>query len=83
MGVRTRGRGRALSLNALPDGYGVLIPTAELLLPRGRQINRGGLEPDIVVDEADAAYVLSHSLLGTEADPQFVAAMRAIEGRLG
>jgi carboxyl-terminal processing protease len=48
LGVQTYGRGQTQVYEALSDGYGLIIPSALLRTPDGRDFKGTGLRPDIV-----------------------------------
>ena len=55
VGVRTFGKGLVQETFALPDGGAIKMTTARYLTPAGRDIDRVGITPDVVVAEpADA-----------------------------
>lgn len=56
VGTKTYGKGSVQSLMELRSGGAVRITTAKYLTPAGRSLDRNGLVPDVVVEEADAAY---------------------------
>lgn len=55
VGTRTFGKGLVQETFALPDGGAIKMTTARYLTPAGRDIDRVGITPDVVVEEpADA-----------------------------
>lgn len=55
IGVRTFGKGLVQETFALPDGGAIKLTTARYLTPAGRDIDRVGITPDVVVAQtADA-----------------------------
>ncbi len=73
VGTRTFGKGLVQSVFPLPDGSAVKMTTARYTTPKGRDIDRTGLEPDIVVAEpAGSAF----GDPGT--DPQLARAIQAL-----
>lgn len=55
VGTRTFGKGVVQSIFPLPDGAALKVTTARYVTPKGRNIDRVGITPDIVVAEpADA-----------------------------
>jgi carboxyl-terminal processing protease len=88
VGTRTFGKGLVQSLEALEDGSGVKITIARYYTPKGRDINKVGIAPDVVVpltDEQRAALIQDRAI-ATPADPQYVRALanltQAIQARL-
>lgn len=55
LGTRTFGMGTIQTLVPLGDGTAVKLTTAHFLTPAGREIDKLGLTPDVVVDDAAAA----------------------------
>jgi len=49
MGVTTFGKGLVQSIEPISNGGAVKVTTAEYLTPKGRNINKKGITPDIVV----------------------------------
>ena len=55
VGAKTFGKGVVQDYQDLPDGSALKITTAEWYTPKGRSINKTGIEPDIKVEfDADA-----------------------------
>ena len=73
IGTKTFGKGVVQSIFPLPDGAAMKVTTARYMTPNGRDIDRIGLVPDIVVGEpADAVH-------GDPArDPQLAAAQNVL-----
>ncbi len=77
VGTQTFGKGLIQSLFELDDGSGLAITTAKYLTPKGRDINKQGIEPDIQVAlPADAQLTVDR--VATEADVQFSAALEVL-----
>jgi carboxyl-terminal processing protease len=60
VGVRTFGKNLVQNIvglppNSLPMGAGVAVSTSKWLTPSGRDINKKGLTPDVVVGEPEEA----------------------------
>ena len=55
VGTRTFGKGSVQNLYDLSDGGGLKLTVARYLTPSGRSIQAQGIEPDVVVPEADDA----------------------------
>jgi carboxyl-terminal processing protease len=56
VGTRTFGKGLVQETFALPDGGAIKMTTARYLTPAGRDIDRIGIVPDVVVDEPAGAH---------------------------
>lgn len=81
VGTRTFGKGLVQSVRSLGDGSGVAITVAKYLTPNGTDINKYGIDPDISVeltDEQREELSTDRDAIGTEADPQFAEALRAL-----
>ena len=67
------------SVRPLGDGSGLAVTIAKYLTPSGRDINKEGIPPDILVELSEAQleelYSGDRSALGTEQDPQFARAI--------
>ncbi|MEO0373534.1 MAG: S41 family peptidase [Cyanobacteria bacterium P01_A01_bin.17] len=53
IGTQTFGKGVIQSLEALEDGSGIVITVAKYLTPKGQDINKIGITPDLVVSAVD------------------------------
>ena len=73
VGTRTFGKGVVQSVYPLPDGAGLKITTARYFTPKGRNIDRTGITPDIVVTEPSDA-----KRGDPAADPQLARALQAL-----
>jgi carboxyl-terminal processing protease len=49
VGTPTYGRGQAQTFQSLAAGYGLIVPSARLLTPRGRSYKNRGLTPSVMV----------------------------------
>ena len=82
VGATTYGKGAVNKRFPLPDGSGVLLTTGRYFLPKGRQIEKVGLKPDVAV-AAPSKEVMDAVLPGTLApDPQRDAALELLRRRL-
>ena len=79
LGTKTFGKGLVQSVRPLSDGSGLAVTIAKYLTPSGRDINKEGIPPDVVVKLSDKQleelYGGDRSKLGTEQDPQFSKAL--------
>jgi carboxyl-terminal processing protease len=56
VGTKTFGKGLVQETYALPDGGAIKLTTARYRTPAGRDIDRVGIAPDVVVDEPSDAH---------------------------
>ncbi|HEY9771970.1 MAG TPA: carboxyl-terminal processing protease CtpC [Coleofasciculaceae cyanobacterium] len=79
LGTKTFGKGLVQSVRPLGDGSGLAVTIAKYLTPSGRDINKEGIPPDVVVKLSDKQleelYGGDRSKVGTEQDPQFSKAL--------
>jgi carboxyl-terminal processing protease len=81
VGTQTFGKGLVQSVRGLGDGSGIAITVARYLTPSGRDINKSGIEPDVVIELTDEQRIaLSQNLdqVGTQDDPQYVRALETL-----
>ncbi|MBE9113424.1 PDZ domain-containing protein [Nodosilinea sp. LEGE 07298] len=81
VGTRTFGKGLVQSVRSLGDGSGVAITVAKYLTPNGTDINKNGINPDVSVElteEQQEQLATNRESIGTDADPQFAEALRAL-----
>lgn len=91
VGTRTFGKGLVQSVRSLGDGSGLAITVAKYLTPNGTDINKAGIDPDILLeltDEQQEQLATEREAIGTDADPQFAEALRVLnveiqEARVG
>ncbi|HHP7231575.1 MAG TPA: carboxyl-terminal processing protease CtpC [Xenococcaceae cyanobacterium] len=85
VGTQTFGKGLVQSVRPLGDGSGLAVTIAKYLTPSGRDINKEGIPPDIVVElkEAQRKKLQSdRTLIGTLEDPQFNKALEVLSGEV-
>lgn len=79
VGTQTFGKGLVQSVRPLQDGSGLAVTIAKYHTPAGRDINKHGIDPDVVVDLTDAQrqnlWVKEREKLATLEDPQFAKAL--------
>ncbi len=79
LGTKTFGKGLVQSVRPLGDGSGLAVTIAKYLTPSGRDINKEGIPPDVVLELSDEQleelYGGDRSKLGTLEDPQFAKAL--------
>lgn len=59
VGTTTFGKGRVQTIMPLTDGSAVAITTAKYLTPKGTDIHKKGIEPDITVEQPDVDDLLA------------------------
>ena len=82
VGTKTFGKGLVQSVRELGDGSGLAVTIAKYLTPSGRDINKHGIEPDVVVELTDPqrkALQKSRDKIGTPADPQYAKAVEILQ----
>ncbi|WP_019504283.1 carboxyl-terminal processing protease CtpC [Pleurocapsa sp. PCC 7319] len=79
LGTKTFGKGLVQSVRPLGDGSGLAVTIAKYLTPSGRDINKEGIPPDVILElseeQLEELYGGDRSDLGTEKDPQFAKAI--------
>jgi carboxyl-terminal processing protease len=79
LGTKTFGKGLVQSVRPLGDGSGLAVTIAKYLTPSGRDINKEGIHPDVVLkldeEKLKELYSGDSSALGTVKDPQFTKAI--------
>jgi len=85
VGTRTFGNNLIQSVHTLSNGSGLAVTTAKWLTPTGRDINRTGVAPDVVVELTphQRQNLLRDRKIGTVADPQFAKALEMLNQKLG
>ncbi|HEY9651829.1 MAG TPA: carboxyl-terminal processing protease CtpC [Coleofasciculaceae cyanobacterium] len=82
VGTQTFGKGLVQSVRGLGDGSGLAVTIAKYLTPSGRDINKSGIAPDVVLDLTDAqrkALQQDREKIGTADDPQYAKAVEVLE----
>jgi carboxyl-terminal processing protease len=85
VGTKTFGKGLVQSVRGLGDGSGIAVTIAKYLTPSGRDINKHGIEPDIVFALTDAQrkeLQQDRTKVGTPADPQFAKAVNVLQQKI-
>lgn len=78
LGTQTFGKGLVQSVQPLEDNSGLSITVAKYVTPKGRDINKKGIEPDIEVkltDKQRSDLFQNPNKLGTTSDPQYMKAV--------
>lgn len=81
VGTQTFGKGLVQSVRGLGDGSGLAVTVAKYLTPSGRDINKQGIEPNVLVeltDEQRETLSQNRDQIGTLEDPQYVRALDAL-----
>lgn len=78
VGVRTFGKGRVQTILPLQDGSAVAITTAKYLTPKGTDIHKKGIEPDVKVEASDTLDVSD-----PKTDNQLTAAIDVVKVKMG
>ena len=82
VGTKTFGKGLVQSVRGLGDGSGLAVTIAKYFTPSGRDINKAGIAPDVVVeltDEQQKTLLGDRDKIGTPADPQYAKALTALK----
>ena len=82
VGNPTFGKALVQSLHGLSDGSGLAVTVAHYYTPDGTDISSRGITPDVNVtltEDQRRALETNPAIRGTEADPQFVSAVEAIQ----
>ena len=86
LGTKTFGKGLVQSVRPLGDGSGLAVTIAKYLTPSGRDINKQGIAPDVIVelteDQFKDLYGGSRENLGTKNDIQFSKALDVLSKNL-
>lgn len=81
VGTKTFGKGLVQSVRGLGDGSGLAVTIAKYLTPSGRDINKHGIDPDIILkltDEQRKALSGDRDRIGTLEDPQYAKAQEIL-----
>jgi len=85
VGTQSFGKGLVQSVRGLGDGSGLAVTIAKYLTPAGRDINKSGIAPDVVVDLTDEqreALSRDREKVGTSADPQYAKAAEVLSQKI-
>jgi carboxyl-terminal processing protease len=81
VGTQTFGKGLVQSVRGLGDGSGVAVTIAKYLTPSGRDINKHGIDPDVVIEMTEEQLKqlqTDRDKIGTITDPQYAKAMEIL-----
>lgn len=82
VGTQTFGKGLVQSVRGLGDGSGLAVTIAKYLTPSGRDINKHGIDPDVVYelnDQQRKTLQKDRTQIGTFNDPQFTKAFDVLK----
>lgn len=85
VGSKTFGKGLVQSVRGLGDGSGLAVTIAKYLTPSGRDINKHGIEPDVVLEmteEERKELQQQREKIGTFGDPQFDKAFEVLKQQI-
>lgn len=85
VGTKTFGKGLVQSVRGLGDGSGLAVTIAKYLTPNGRDINKHGIDPDVVSELTDAQrkqLQQDRTRVGTAADPQYAKAVDVLKQKI-
>ena len=75
VGKKTFGKGLVQSVRGLSDGSGLTVTIAKYLTPKGTDIHKNGIVPDVFADLSDSdVKKLTAADIGTKKDNQYVVA---------
>jgi carboxyl-terminal processing protease len=81
VGEKTFGKGVVQSVRGLGDGSGLAVTVAKYLTPKGTDINKKGIEPDIIIQLSEKqleALGRDRNKIGTSADAQYTTALEEL-----
>jgi carboxyl-terminal processing protease len=85
VGTKTFGKGLVQSVRGLGDGSGLAVTIAKYLTPSGRDINKHGIDPDVVVELTEQqrkALQKDRTKIGSFEDPQFAKAFDILKQKI-
>ncbi len=85
VGTKTFGKGLVQSVRSLGDGSGLAVTIAKYLTPSGRDINKHGIEPNIILElTEEQRKILSRDRdkIGTLEDPQYAKGLEALTKKI-
>ena len=91
VGTTTFGKGRVQTIVPLQDGSAVAITTAKYLTPKGTDIHKKGIEPDVVVEQPKLEDIMKSEGLDPEDidlsdrkyDDQLKKAVEVVKAQMG
>jgi carboxyl-terminal processing protease len=85
VGTQTFGKGLVQSVRGLGDGSGVAVTIAKYLTPNGRDINKQGINPDVILEldeDERKAIQEDQDRIGNFGDPQFNKAFEVLKQQM-
>ena len=83
VGQKTFGKGLVQAVRGLSDGSGLTVTIAKYLTPKGTDIHKNGIEPDIKSEMSDKQLKsFTIEKLGTDQDPQYIDAREQLIKRI-
>lgn len=86
IGSKTFGKALVQSVHSLGDGSGLAVTIAHYYTPAGTDINKTGINPDVVIDlsQEQEYYLFSNGgrLLATDSDPHYTRAVNMLRTRV-
>ncbi len=82
VGTQTFGKGLVQSVRGLGDGSGMAVTIAKYLTPSGRDINKSGIHPDVVIELTEAQrkeLQMDRTKIGTPDDPQYAKGLEILK----
>lgn len=82
VGTQTFGKGLVQSVRGLGDGSGMAVTIAKYLTPSGRDINKAGIHPDVVIELTEAQrkeLQQDRTKIGTPDDPQYAKGLEILK----
>ncbi|OLP16105.1 peptidase S41 [Leptolyngbya sp. 'hensonii'] len=82
VGSQTFGKALVQSVHPLSDGSGLAVTIAHYYTPKGTDISKKGITPDVTIDLTDAqrqVLVTNPKLIGTREDPQYARAVTVLQ----
>jgi len=82
VGTKTFGKGLVQSVRGLADGSGMAVTIAKYLTPSGKDINKHGIQPDVVIELTDSQrkeLQTNRDKIGTLGDPQVLKALEVLK----
>jgi carboxyl-terminal processing protease len=85
IGTKTFGKGLVQSVRPLGDGSGLAVTIAKYLTPKGTDINKSGIAPDVLIELSETereSLGKNRDLIGTLKDPQYAKAVSKLKDKL-